>query len=139
MYGIDTESETVEFPVAMEVVEAGFKGTYVDCNTIISDPAQARWEVALADYVNSNGASYVSAALYGYPDRDGRVMFVSGDSTEDVVAILPKEGEEALSALSIEALEVDAKTYKREMIVENTPPDPENYSRTDDSWIAENG
>lgn len=149
VYGIDTENEVVEFPVAQEVVEAGFKGIYVDCNTIISDPAQARWEVALADYVNSNGASYVSASLYGYPDRDGRVMFVSGDSAEDVVAILPREGEivggtrhprsDTLGALHIETVEGDAKGHKRYMIEENVPSNPENYSRTDDKWVEENG
>jgi hypothetical protein len=136
VYGLDTAGEVVEFPVAKEVLEAGFKGIYVDCNSIISDPAQARWEVALADYVNSNGASYVSGSLYGYPDRDGRVLFVSGDSAEDVVAMLP-EG----NALLIEQVEGDAKAYKRRMTEENAPSekDLENYSRTDDSFIAKNG
>lgn len=136
VYGLDTEGEVVEFPVAKEVLEAGFKGIYVDCNSIISDPAQARWEVALADYVNSNGASYVSGSLYGYPNQDGRVLFVNGDSAEDVVAMLP-EG----NALLIKQVEGDAKGYKRRMTEENAPSekDLENYSRTDDSFIAENG
>lgn len=137
VYGIDTENEIVEFPVAKEVIEAGFKGIYVDCNSIISDPDQARWEVALADYVNSNGASYVSGSLYGYPDREGRVLFVNGDSAEDVVAMLP----EGLGALHIETVDGDAKAYKRQMIEENVPPeeDLKNYSRTDDSWIEKHG
>jgi hypothetical protein len=141
VYGIDTEDEVVESPVAQEVAKAGFKGIYVDCNSIISDPAQARWEIALADYMNSNGMSYVSGSLYGYPDRDGRVLFVSGDSAEDVVAMLPQEGEDTLGALHIETVEGDAKAHKRRMIEENVPPaeDLENYSRTDDKWVEENG
>jgi len=141
VYNLDSEHEVVEFPVAKEVMEAGFKGIYVDCNSIISDPAQARWELALADYVNSNGASYVSGSLYGYPNRDGRVLFVNGDSAEDVVALMSKEGVDALSALHVEVVDGDAKAYKRQMMEENVPPpeDVEKYSRTDDSWIEKNG
>ena len=138
VYGIDTKDEVVEFPVAKEVMEAGFKGIYVDCNSIISDPAQARWEIALSEYVNSNGASYVSGSLYGWPNRDGRVLFVNGDDADEVVAMLP-EGRTA--ALEIKQVEGDAKEYKRRMIDENTPPEEDlaNYSRTDDKWIEKNG
>ena len=141
VYNMDSKHEVVEFPVALEVMEAGFKGIYVDCNSIISDPVQARWEVALADYVNSNGASYVSGSLYGYPDRDGRVLFVNGDSAEDVVALMSPDGNDALSALHVEMVDGDAKAYKRQMMEENVPPaeDIEKYSRTDDSWIEANG
>jgi len=141
VYNMDSKHEVVEFPVALEVMEAGFKGIYVDCNSIISDPAEARWEVALADFVNSNGASYVSGSLYGYPNRDGRVLFVSGDSAEDVVALLSPDGNDALSALHVEMVDGDAKAYKRQMMEENVPPpeDVEKYSRTDDSWIEANG
>ena len=141
VYNMDSKHEVVEFPVALEVMEAGFKGIYVDCNSIISDPAEARWEVALADFVNSNGASYVSGSLYGYPNRDGRVLFVSGDSAEDVVALLSPDGNDALSALHVEMVDGDAKAYKRQMMEENVPPaeDIEKYSRTDDSWIEANG
>jgi hypothetical protein len=69
------------------------------------------------------------------------VLFVSGDSAEDVVAMLPQEGEDTLGALHIETVEGDAKAHKRRMIEENVPPaeDLENYSRTDDKWVEENG
>ena len=135
VYGLDTPNETVNFPVAEAVIHAGFKGVYVDANSIISDPKHSRWECALADYVNSSGASYVSASIYGYPDRDGRIMFVSGDRAEAIVSLLPNDDHSFLHA---EVSPCDAKDYKRQLIIDNAPPDPENYSRTDESWIDAN-
>lgn len=135
VYGLDTPNEIVNFPVAEAVIHAGFKGVYVDANSIISDPEQSRWEHSLADYVNSSGASYVSASVYGYPNQDGRIMFVSGDRAEAIVSLLPKDDRNFLYA---KVSPCDAKEHKRQLIIDNAPPDPENYSRTDESWIDGN-
>ena len=135
VYGLDTPNEIVNYPVAEAVIHAGFKGVYVDANSIISDPEQSRWEHSLADYVNSSGASYISASVYGYPNQDGRIMFVSGDRAEAIVSLLPKDDRNFLYA---KVSPCDAKEHKRQLIIDNVPPDPESYSRTDESWIDAN-
>ena len=135
VYGIDTPNETVSFPVAEEVINAGFKGVYVDANSVISEPSQARWEDALASYINGSGASYVSASIYGYPHQYSRIMFVSGDRADDIVSLLPEEGRNFLHA---EVSPCDAKAHKRQLIIDNVPIDIENYSRTDKSVIDAN-
>tara|TARA_B100000029_G_scaffold496733_1_gene563421 strand:- start:6333 stop:7001 length:669 start_codon:yes stop_codon:yes gene_type:complete len=139
VYQKDRPDEEVHFPVAREVMEAGFKGIYLDCNTIIHDPVESRWEKALEEYVNNNGASYVSAAIYGYPPAQGekhnksqhvRFLFVSGEKAQTIVDILDSNDFPLVGEIPPE----DAKDYKRRLIEENEPPNPELYSRTDEVW-----
>ena len=77
VYQIDTPEEVVKFPVAESVITAGFRGLYIDANTIIQTPdgpnigytipREAQWEDAMGEYVTSSGATYTGAAVYGFP------------------------------------------------------------------------
>ncbi len=151
----DTPQEDAQFPVAEEVMKAGFTGIYVDCNTILDDPSESRWERGMATYVEAAGADFVSAAIYGYPpspgtlrhdrpdhpprgpnvdspdtNQDVRFLYMSGDKSQTIVDMLDPVVFPFIGEIAPE----DAKDYKRRLIIDNAPPNPEMYSRIDKAW-----